>query len=99
MNQIETSVVTVPRANDKGKMESFLAKPKGAGSFPGVIVIHEISGLNDHIREVTQEFAQEGYTALAVDLFANRNRMLCMMQIFSGILFRPLNNSMLDDLA
>lgn len=99
MNQVETSVATVPRANNKGNMESFLAKPQGAGPFPGVIVIHEIFGLNDHIREVTRQFAEEGYTALAIDLFANRNRMLCMMQIFSGILIRPLNNPMLDDLT
>jgi carboxymethylenebutenolidase len=98
MSQIETSVVTIPRANAKGVMDSFLAKPDGAGPFPGMIVIHEIFGLNDNIRQISQDFAQQGYAALAVDLFSSRNRALCMMQIFHGMLFRPLNNSMLDDL-
>ena len=97
MPQIE-SVVAVPRASHKGSMDTFLAKPEGAGPFPGMIVIHEIFGLNDNIRQISREFAEQGYAALAVDLFSNRNRALCMMQIFYGIMFRPLNNSMLADL-
>jgi carboxymethylenebutenolidase len=63
-----------------------------------VVVIHEIFGLNDNIRDIASQFAGQGYAALAVDLFSNRNRTLCMMQAFYGILIRPLNNSMLDDL-
>jgi carboxymethylenebutenolidase len=98
MSQIETSVIAVPRANAKGLMDSFLVKPDGAGPFLGMIVIHEIFGLNDNIRQITQEFAKQGYAALAVDLFSNRNRALCLMQIFHGIMFKPLNNSMLADL-
>jgi carboxymethylenebutenolidase len=98
MSQIETSVVTVPRANDKGTMDSYFAKPEGTGPFPSVIVIHEIFGLNDNIRQITQQFAEQGYAALAVDLFANRNRAICMMQIFYGMMFKPLDNSMLADL-
>ena len=98
MPQIQTSTISVPRANGKGEMDSFLAKPEGAGPFPGVIVIHEIFGLNDNIREISRQFAEQGYTALGVDLFSNRNRMICMMQIVHGMLIRPLHNSMLDDL-
>jgi carboxymethylenebutenolidase len=63
-----------------------------------MIVIHEIFGLNDNIRQISQQFAEQGYAALAVDLFSNRNRAICMMQIFYGMMFRPLNNSMLADL-
>jgi len=98
MSQIQTADVSVPRANNKGVMASFLAKPEGAGPFPGVIVIHEIFGLNDNIRDITRQFAEQGYAALGVDLFSNRNRMVCMMQIIHGMMIRPLNNSMLADL-
>ena len=98
MPQIQTSTISVPRANGKGGMDTFLAKPEGAGPFPGVIVIHEIFGLNDNIREIARQFAEQGYAALGVDLFSNRNRMVCMMQIVHGMLIRPLNNSMLADL-
>jgi carboxymethylenebutenolidase len=98
MSKIETSVVSVPRANGAGVMDSFFAKPEGAGPFPGMIVIHEIFGLNPNIRQICQAFAGQGYAALAVDLFSNRNRAACMMQIFHGIMFRPLNNPILADL-
>ena len=98
MSQIETLVAVIPRANAKGTMDSFFAKPRGAGPFPGIIVIHEIFGLNDNICQICQEFAEQGYAALGVDLFSNRNRALCMMQIFYGMMFRPLDNSMLADL-
>jgi len=98
MSKINTLVVTVPRANAKGVMDSFFAIPEGAGPFPGMIVIHEIFGLNDNIRLISRQFAEQGYAVLAVDLFSNRNRAICMMQIFYGMIFHPLNNSILADL-
>jgi carboxymethylenebutenolidase len=36
---------------------------------PGMIVIHEAGGLNEHIRDVTNRFANLGYIALGVDLY------------------------------
>jgi carboxymethylenebutenolidase len=91
-------MVSVPRAGGKGSMESFLVKPEGAGPFPGLVVIHEIFGLNDNIRGIAGRFAEQGYAALAVDMFSNRNRVLCMMQLIHGMLIRPLKNAMLSDL-
>jgi len=98
MSQLQTSTISVPRANGKGMMNSYLAKPEGDGPFAAIIVIHEIFGLNDNIRDISRQFAEQGYVALGVDLFSNRNRMVCMLQIIHGMLIRPLNNSMLDDL-
>jgi len=98
MLQFQSSMVPVPRANDRGVMDSFLVQPQGEGPFPGLVVIHEIFGLNDNIRGIASRFAEQGYTALAVDLFSNRSRALCMVQLIQGMLFRPLNNSMLSDL-
>jgi carboxymethylenebutenolidase len=98
MPQLQSSIVSVPRSNDKGAMESFFVTPEGVSSLPGLVVIHEIFGLNDNIRAIASEFAKQGYAALAVDLFSNRNRAICMMQLIHGMLIRPLNNSMLSDL-
>jgi len=98
MSPIQTSVVSIPRADGNGVMESFFAKPEGIGSHPGLVIIHEAFGLNDNIRDISRQFAEYGYAALAVDLFSNRNRMICMMQAFYGMLVRPLNNSTLSDL-
>ena len=95
---LQTSMVAVPRADAKGVMESLFVKPEGTGPFPGVVVIHEIYGLNDNIRGIATRFAEQGYAAMAVDLFSNRNRAMCMMQIVHGMLIRPLKNATLADL-
>ncbi len=76
----------------------YLAKPAGTGPFPGVIVIHEIYGLTENIKAIARRFAQEGYAALAVDLFAARNRALCMARVMSAMLLTPLKNSSQDEL-
>lgn len=39
------------------------------GRFPGLVVIHEIYGLNENIKEIARRLAGEGYVALAVDLY------------------------------
>jgi len=98
MSSDSNSTIIVPRANGKGGMDSYIVRPAGAGPFPAVVVIHEIFGLNDNIREISNRFAAEGYAALAVDLFSNRNRAICMLQIMYGMLIKPLNNPMLADL-
>ena len=48
-----------------------LAVPSGAGPWPAVILIHEISGTSDHYRDVAARFATEGYLALVPNLYAN----------------------------
>lgn len=50
-----------------GTCEGYLAKPKGSG--PGVIVLQEWWGLVDHIKDVCDRFAKEGFCALAPDLY------------------------------
>jgi carboxymethylenebutenolidase len=64
----------------------FLALPDGKGRHPGVVVIHEAYGLKDDIKDITKRFAAEGYAALAVDLFAGRNRAFCMARYMAGML-------------
>ena len=56
----------------KRKTKGFLAKPKEARRYPAVIVIHEIWGLVDHIKDIASRLAREGYVALAVDLFEGK---------------------------
>ena len=63
---------------------SYLALPDGPAPYPGVVVIHEASGLNDNIRDICRRFAAEGYAALGVDLFDGRNRAACMARMFIG---------------
>jgi carboxymethylenebutenolidase len=55
-------------ASNGGGCEGYLATP-ASGNGPGVIVIQEWWGLVDHIRDVTDRLAAEGFVALAPDLF------------------------------
>lgn len=63
-----------------------LALPETAGPHPGVVVIHEAYGLNDNIRDIAGRFADQGYAALAVDLFSSRNKAICMTRYMAGML-------------
>jgi len=49
----------------------YYVEPKKAGNYPGVIMIHEWWGLNDHIKESAEILASQGYRVLAVDLFGS----------------------------
>jgi len=50
----------------------YLAVPEGEGPFPAVILIHEWNGLVDRIRQTADAFAEQGYIALAADLYSGR---------------------------
>lgn len=52
---------------DGSEMKAYLAKPKEAGKYPAVIVIHENRGLNPHIEDVARRMALGGYLAVAPD--------------------------------
>ncbi|WP_404783543.1 dienelactone hydrolase family protein [Altericista sp. CCNU0014] len=65
--EIETSTVLFP--NGDLSIDAYLAQPTQSGSFPAVIVFQEIFGVNDHIRDVTERIAREGYVAIAPALY------------------------------
>ena len=86
----------VPRSILKGG--GFLALPDVDRPRPGVVVIHEAYGLNDNIRDITQRFADKGYAALAVDLFSDRNKPICMARYMAGMLRGSVNRFGVEDL-
>jgi carboxymethylenebutenolidase len=67
-------------ANSKGvsyksgveTVHGILFTPQGKGPFPGIIVIHEWWGLNDWVKEQGAKLADQGYVALAIDLYRGR---------------------------
>lgn len=46
-----------------------LAEPATPGDYPGVIMIHEWWGLNDNIKNMAEQLADQGYVVFAVDLY------------------------------
>ncbi|MBI4873644.1 MAG: dienelactone hydrolase family protein [Acidobacteria bacterium] len=49
-------------------INGYLAKPKGGGKHPAVLVIHENRGLAPHIQDVARRLAAEGFLAFAPDM-------------------------------
>jgi len=53
-------------------VQGMLYTPPGKGPFPALIVIHEWWGLNDWVKEQASKLADQGYVALAVDLYRGK---------------------------
>jgi carboxymethylenebutenolidase len=66
---MQISTTTIRLRTGEGEMKCHQAQPRGQGKFPAVIVIMEAFGLNDHIKDVTERIAAEGYVAVAPDLY------------------------------
>ena len=62
----------VEYAGKAGAVSGYLTRPKASGKYPGVIVIHENRGINDHIRDVARRLAKEGFVALAPDFLSRK---------------------------
>lgn len=76
--QAESTIHTSPEGLDQGlvdiptfdgQIKAYYAAPAGQQGAPVVLVIQEIFGLHEHIRDVCRRFAKEGYFAIAVELY------------------------------
>ena len=65
--EVKTEWITVA-AGDSQTCDAYLALPP-AGSGPGIVLFQEIFGVNAHIQGVAEQYAQDGFTVLAPDLF------------------------------
>jgi carboxymethylenebutenolidase len=52
-----------------GKIPAYRAQPSTGGPFPVVLVVQEIFGVHEHIRDICRRFAKLGYLAVAPELF------------------------------
>jgi carboxymethylenebutenolidase len=62
--------VAIPSGSEQ--MVAYLARPKGQGPFPALVVIHEWWGLNGQVRGMADQLARQGYLSLAVDLYRGK---------------------------
>lgn len=69
-NPVRTELVSYKSGSET--VTGYLALPEGHGKHSGLVVIHEWWGLNDQIKDEARKFAEQGYVALALDLYRGK---------------------------
>lgn len=65
---METNSQWIDITTDEGSFGAYLSLPRG-GKGPGIVLLQEIFGVNQHIRNVADQYAADGYVVIAPDLF------------------------------
>jgi len=84
----------------KGEIPGYHAMPASGGPFPVVLVVFEVFGLQEHIKDICRRFAREGHLAVAPDLFARQgdvSRIEDFQEIFK-IVSRVPDSQIMSDL-
>src|SRR5688572_8015646 len=55
-----------------GDIPGYRAMPAGKGVYPTVLVVQEIFGVHEHIKDICRRFAKAGYFAIAPELYARQ---------------------------
>ncbi len=91
--------VSIPVAD--GHLPAYRAMPAQPGKHPVVLVVQEIFGVHEHIKDVCRRYAKRGYFAIAPELFARQGDMSKMTdigQILSTVVAKVPDAQVNDDL-
>ena len=69
-----------------GSIDAVLEIPSGKGPWPGVVVIHDAFGLREPHRAIARQIADNGYLAIAPNLFARGGVIRCMRAVMSDLI-------------
>lgn len=84
-----------------GSLPGYAARPRGDGPFPTVLVIEEIFGVHEYIKDVCRRFARQGFLAVAPELYAriaDLSRMSDPQQIIRDVISRAPDAQVMSDL-
>lgn len=69
-----------------GPIDAVLARPQGPGPWPGVVILHDVTGYSTDLRRHVEMLAAHGYLAIGPDLFG-RGRVRCMRSVMRSLWF------------
>jgi len=85
-NPVAGEIITTPASGlltADGKVPSgdfqvpiYEARPANAGKYPVVLVIPEVFGMHEHIKDITRRFAREGFLAITFEPYAREGGVL-----------------------
>ena len=96
---LEAREIQVPVSG--GHLPGYAAQPEGAGPFPTILVIEEIFGVHEYIKDICRRLAKAGYQAIAPELYArlaDLSKMTDAAQIVRDVIMRAPDAQMLSDL-
>ena len=73
----------VPSAH--GAIPAYLATPDDEGTFPGVVVLHDVFGMSRDLRDQADWLAEAGFAAVAPDLMHWGRKMTCIRAVFRDL--------------
>jgi carboxymethylenebutenolidase len=80
----ESLTVSDSKVISKGfQVPIYEARPAAAGKYPIVLVIPEVFGMHEHIKDVTRRFAKEGFLSLTFEPYAREGGVLHLPNIES----------------
>ncbi len=85
----------------QGSLPAYYARPAGAGPFPTVLVIEEIFGVHEYIKDTCRRLAQAGYLAVAPELYARIGDLSTMTDvnaIVRDVISKAPDDRLLEDL-
>ena len=98
-NGLDAKEVKIPVSD--GQMPGYAAMPATGGPFPTVLVIQEIFGVHEHIKDMCRRFAKLGYFAAAPALYAREgdvSGMSNIQEIISKVVARVPDAQVASDL-
>jgi len=96
---LDAGEVTIPTKD--GKIPAYQARPQGAGPFPLVLVVQEIFGVHEHIKDICRRLAKQGYFAVAPELYARQgdvSKITDFQEIISKVVSKVPDAQVLADL-
>lgn len=81
----ESVLTDTSMATPTGLIPAALAVPAGSGPWPGVVVVHDGFGLSADIRRNTKRFADNGFLAVAPDLFSRGGYLRCVTAVMRSM--------------
>jgi len=91
--------VKIPVAD--GEIPAYRAMPDKGKHFPVVLVVQEIFGVHEHIKDLCRRFAKAGYLAVAPELFARQgdvSKISDWKQIFAEVVSKVPDAQVMSDL-